>query len=90
MQLNVERGAPMTGKTIRLRELAKANGQTEKQILVGRTSTKAALLRDVRRLASRGATVICIDECTEMQIRELERFKGKLPTNLTIHAVVAN
>ncbi len=90
MQLNVERGAPATGKTIRLRQIAKADGQSERQILVGRHCTTAALERSIRRLAGRGANVICIDDCSEEQIARLQALKARLPGNLTIHAVVAN
>lgn len=90
MQLNVERGAPATGKTIRLRQIAKADGQSERQILVGRHCTTDALERSIRRLASRGANVICIDECSEEQIGFLQVLQRRLPGNLTIHAVVAN
>ena len=57
MQLKVERGAPATGKTIRLRQIAKADGQSEQEILVGRHCTPDALARSVRWLANRGANV---------------------------------
>lgn len=90
MQLIVERGAPMTGKTTRLRELAKGDGQTERQILVGRQCTSAALEKSIRRLAGRGANVICIDDCSEEQIERLKHLQRRLPDNLTIHAVVGN
>lgn len=90
MQLNVERGAPATGKTIRLRQIAQADGQSERQILVGRNCTTAAMEHSVRRLANRGANVICIDECSEEQIARLQVLQRRLPGNLTIHAVVAN
>ncbi|MBS4151956.1 hypothetical protein [Stutzerimonas balearica] len=90
MQLNVERGAPMTGKTIRLRQIAQADGQSERQILVGRNCTTAALESSVRRLAGRGATVVCIDDCSEEQIDRLTALQTRLPAELTIHAVVAN
>ncbi|MDF3188834.1 hypothetical protein [Pseudomonas paracarnis] len=90
MQLNVERGAPATGKTIRLRQIAQADGQRERQILVGRHSTTDALELSVWRLADRGANVICIDECSEEQIARLQVLQRRLPGNLTIHAVVAN
>lgn len=90
MQLNVERGAPATGKTIRLRQIAKADGQSEQQILNGRHTTQVALERQVRRLISRGAQVICIDECSEEQIDRLSELQGRLPADLKIHAVVAN
>lgn len=90
MQLIVERGAPATGKTIRLRQLANSNGQGERQILVGRNCTEAELERSVRRLAGRGANVICIDDCSEEQIERLKHLQRRLPDNLTIHAVVAN
>ena len=89
MQLNVERGAPATGKTIRLRQIAKADGQSEQEILVGRYCTPAALAHSVRWLAGRSANVICIDECSEEQIALLQVMRH-LPGNLTIHAVVAN
>lgn len=90
MQLNVERGAPATGKTIRLRQIAKADGQSEQEILVGRHCTPDALERSVRWLAGLGANVICIDECSEEQISLLQVLQRRLPGNLTIHAVVAN
>ncbi len=89
MQLNVERGAPATGKSIRLRQIAKADGQSEQEILVGRYCTPAALAHSVRWLAGRGANVICIDECSEEQIALLQVMRH-LPGNLTSHAVVAN
>ncbi|HDY5049640.1 TPA: hypothetical protein RQ606_001692 [Pseudomonas aeruginosa] len=90
MQLNVSRGAPATGKTVRLRQIAKADGQSEKQILVGRHMTTAALKDAVWHLSNRGATVICIDDCSEEQIAALERYQHRMPDHLTIHAVVAN
>ncbi|SFA66537.1 hypothetical protein [Metapseudomonas otitidis] len=90
MQLNIERGEPMTGKTVRLRQVAEADGQSERQILVGRHCTTAALERSIRRLAMRGANVICIDECSEEQIARLQALQERLPSNLTIHAVVAS
>jgi hypothetical protein len=90
MQLNVERGAPATGKTIRLRQIAQADGQSEQQILVGRNCTPAALAHSVRRLVGRGAKVICIDECSEDQIAGLQILQRRLRVNVTIHAVVAN
>ena len=91
MQLNVERGAPMTGKTIRLREKARKAGQDEHQIISGRAyhkPTDIELL--VRHRISRGAKVICLDECSEEQIALLQGLKGDLPADLVIHAVVAN
>ena len=90
MQLNVERGAPATGKTTRLRQIAQADGQSEQEILVGRHCTPDALARSVRWLAGQGANVICIDECSEEQIALLQVLQRRLPGNLTIHAVVAN
>lgn len=90
MQLHVERGAPATGKTTRLRQIALADGQSEQQILIGRSCTPAALAHAIRRLAGRGAKVICIDECSEEQIAGLQILQRRLRGNLTIHAVVAN
>lgn len=90
MQLNVERGAPATGKTIRLRQIALADGQSEQEILVGRHCTPDALERSVLWLADLGAKVICIDECSEEQIALLQAMQRRLRDNLTIHAVVAN
>lgn len=90
MQLNVERGPMATGKTIRLRQIAKADGQSEEQILNGRNTSQMAMERKVRHLISRGAKVICIDECSEELIDRLQGLKGNLPSDLTIHAVVAN
>lgn len=90
MQLNVDRGAAATGKTTRLREIAKADGQSDRQILNGRHCTTEALELSVRRLAYRGATVICIDECSEEQITRLQALQHRLRSHLTIHAVVAS
>ena len=90
MQLNVERGAPATGKTIRLRQIAQADGQSEQEILIGRHCTPDALARSVRWLVDQGANVICIDECSEEQIALLQVLQRRLQGNVTIHAVVAN
>ncbi|EOK5395672.1 hypothetical protein ACM6SP_004145 [Pseudomonas aeruginosa] len=90
MQLNVERGAPMTGKTIRLRQKAREAGQDEHQIIHGNAYSPADLELLVRHRISRGAKVICLDECSEEQIERLQGLKGDLPADLTINAVVAN
>lgn len=90
MQLNVERGAPATGKTIRLRQAARQACQDEHQIISGNAYSESDLELLVRHRVSRGAKVICIDECSEQQIERLERLKGRVPADLTIHAVVAN
>lgn len=90
MQLNVERGAPMTGKTIRLRKKAREAGQDEHQIISGNAYDVADLELLVRHRAGRGARVICIDECSEQQIDRLKALQPRLPAELTIHAVVAN
>ncbi|QEY74115.1 hypothetical protein [Pseudomonas denitrificans (nom. rej.)] len=90
MQLNVSRGASATGKTVRLRQTAAAAGQNQKDILVGRHLSTPAFKAVVWRRSNRGATVICIDECSEEQITILERYRNRMPDHLTIHAVVAN
>lgn len=90
MQLNVERGAPMTGKSTRLLKIHREACRAEDKILRGTHYTPAALEQRVRQYISLGATVICIDECSEQQIERLERLKGDLPGDLRIHAVVAN
>ncbi|WP_045158064.1 hypothetical protein [Stutzerimonas stutzeri] len=90
MQLNVERGAPMTGKTVRLRKKAREAGQDEHQIISGNPYDVADLELLVRHRAGRGARVICIDECSEEQIDRLKALQPRLPAELTIHAVVAN
>ncbi len=90
MQLNVERGAPMTGKTVRLRKKAREAGQDEHQIISGNAYDVADLELLVRHRAGRGARVICIDECSEEQIDRLAALQKRLPAELTIHAVVAN
>ncbi|MDH4585613.1 hypothetical protein E8F20_27580 [Pseudomonas sp. BN415] len=89
MQLNVERGAPATGKTIRLIQTARASGQDEHQIITGNAYKPADLELLVRHRISRGAKVICIDECSEQHIECLQRLGGRLPDELTIHAVVS-
>ncbi|HBP5394332.1 TPA: hypothetical protein L6B50_31640 [Pseudomonas aeruginosa] len=90
MQLNVERGARMTGKTIRLRQAARKAGQEEHQIISGSLYTSFDLELLVRHRISHGAKVILIDECSEQQIKHLRHLKGDIPSDLTIHAVVAN
>lgn len=91
MQLNVDRGAPATGKTIRLREKAREAGQDQHQIINGSAYHKVEDLELlVRHRMSRGAKVICIDECTEQQIERLQQLTARLPDDLVIHAVVAS
>lgn len=90
MQLNVERGAPATGKSIRLQQKAREAGQDEHQIIRGNAYDLADLELLVRHRSSRGAKVICIDECSEEQIERLTALQASLPSELTIHAVVAN
>jgi hypothetical protein len=87
MQLNVERGAPATGKTIRLREKARAAGQDEQQIIAANFYTNSDLELLIRHRVSRGAKIICIDACNEEQIRQLTALQERLPSELTIHAV---
>lgn len=89
MQLNVERGAPATGKTTRLRATAHKAGQDEHQIISATSYTPSDLELLVRNRAGRGFKVVCVDECREEHIRHLARIKGSLPADLTIHAVVA-
>ncbi|HEJ2764167.1 TPA: hypothetical protein ACG0QE_000463 [Pseudomonas aeruginosa] len=90
MQLNVERGAPMTGKSVRLFQTHLKAGQASHKILRGTHYTPRDLEQRVRHYISLGATVICIDECSEQQIKHLRHLKGDIPSDLTIHAVVAN
>ena len=89
MQLNVIRGERATGKTTRLRQIAKEDGQSESHIIVGRDCSAAVLERQVRYRVSRGAKVVCIDECSEHQIARLTELKGRLPADLHIYAVLA-
>ncbi|WP_165667431.1 hypothetical protein [Metapseudomonas otitidis] len=90
MQLNIERGERMTGKTVRLRQKAREAGQDESQIISASSYDPADLELLVRSRIGRGIRVICIDECQEAHIRRLQGLKGDLPAALTIHAVVAN
>lgn len=90
MQLNIERGEPMTGKTVRLIQKAHEAGQDDSQIITARLYDPADLELLVRSRISRGVRVICIDECEEAHIKRLRSLKGDLPAALTIHAVVAN
>lgn len=90
MQLNEYRGAPATGKTIRLHQTTREAGQGEHQIIIGYAKKPSDLEQLVRRRISQGDKVICIDDCSEQQIERLRLLKGDLPCDLTIHAVVAN
>ncbi len=88
MQLEVIRGPAASGKTTQLRQIAMADGQDEGHILLAKQFTHAALKSRIRFLASRGARVVCIDECTEEQIELLRRLSAALP-DIHIHAAVA-
>lgn len=90
MQLNVERGAPASGKTTRLREAARAAGQDEFQIIDGCAYKPSDLELLIRSRVGRGFKVVCIDDCCEEHIERLESLKGDLPVGLTIHAVAAS
>lgn len=90
MQLNVERGAPGTGKSTRLLENALRADQDVFQIIDGGAYIPADLELLVRNRVGRGYRVICIDDCAEDHIERLEGLKGDLPADLTIHAVVAS
>lgn len=90
MQLNIYRGAPMTGKTVRLRQTAKRAGLKESQILVGTSFLARDLEIEVLARACNGAKVICIDECSKEQISGLRRIKARASADVTVHAVVAN
>lgn len=88
MQLEVIRGPAASGKTTQLRQIAKADGQDEGHILLANQFTHAALKSRIRFLASRGARVVCIDDCNEEQIELLRRLSAALP-EVHIHAAVA-
>lgn len=88
MQLNIDRGAPGTGKSIRLLQIHKETRQDGQKILRGVYCTIAGLELKVREYANQGATVICIDECTEQQIERLQALTERLPDNQVIHAAL--
>lgn len=90
MQLHISRGAPATGKTIRLRQTAKNAGIKESNILVGTSFADRELEAKVLQLALRGLKVICIDECREEQLAFLRRVKHRICNSVTVHAVAAN
>lgn len=88
MQLNIDRGAPGTGKSTRLLQIHKETCKPGQKILRGVHCTMAGLERQVREYANQGATTICIDQCTEQQIERLQTLTERLPTGLVIHAAV--
>lgn len=88
MQLNIDRSAPGTGKSTRLLQIHKETSQDGQKILRGVHCTIAGLELKVREYANQGATVICIDECTEQQIERLQALTERLPDNLVIHAAL--
>ncbi|MGJ3439600.1 hypothetical protein AAZU54_06315 [Pseudomonas sp. Je.1.5.c] len=90
MQLHISRGAPQTGKTVRLRQTAKNAGINEKNILIGTSYVDRELEAKVLVLALRGLKVICIDECREQQLAFLRRVKSRICNSVTVHVVVAN
>lgn len=87
MQLNVVRGEPVAG-SIRLFELHKGSTTPQHKILRGVLCTPEALARKVIQQASDGASLICIDECSERQIHHLEQLQHDWPSELRICAVV--
>lgn len=88
MQLNIDRGAPGTGKSTRLLQIHKETCKPGQKILRGVHCTNAGLELKVREYANQGATVICIDQCTEPQIERLQALAERLPSGLVIHAAV--
>lgn len=90
MHLNISRGAPATGKTVRLRQTAKQARINERNILVGTNFLDRDLETKVLRLALRGVRVICIDDCREEQLAWLRRIKDRICNSVTVHVVVAN
>lgn len=88
MQLNVDRGAPGTGKSIRLLQIHQETCKPSQKILRGVHCTMAGLELKVREYFKQGATVVCIDQCTEQQIERLQALTERLPAGLVIHAAV--
>ncbi|TIH10807.1 hypothetical protein [Pseudomonas leptonychotis] len=88
MQLNIDRGAPGTGKSTRLLQIHKVTCKPGQKILRGVHCTTTGLELKVREYAKQGVFVICIDECTELQVMRLQDLTERLPADLVIHAVV--
>ncbi|MCO7515227.1 hypothetical protein NJF44_03570 [Pseudomonas guariconensis] len=87
MQLDVERKEPWAGKQ-RLVQIHDETCKAEQKILRGVFYTPEALARRVRGYIQKGATVVCIDECSEKQIERLEKLKHEVLSDVRVHAVV--
>lgn len=86
MQLNVIHGPACSGKTTRLRELAKGQGM-EHRILNGSCITATALHRQVRRQLYRGARQVFIDECHRKLIALMHTWGQSFPAGVVLHVV---
>ncbi|WP_313133257.1 DUF7673 family protein [Pseudomonas sp. UBA2311] len=89
MYLSKIEGPAGSGKTTKLRKLAE-NKSLENHILVAQQMTAEALKRTVRRLVSRGAKDLFIDECPKSLLDEIVEIVVDLPgsSHITLHAVV--
>lgn len=88
MRLEVIRGPAASGKTTKLRSILANAGDRGAEIMPGEWSS-SALHRLVERLvAGTLVTTICIDNCSEYTLQELERICGgsKWP-GVTVYAV---
>ncbi|WP_350156211.1 DUF7673 family protein [Pseudomonas kurunegalensis] len=89
MYLSVIDGPAGSGKSSKLHKLAEEK-RLENHILVAQRMTAEALKRTVRRLVSRGAKDLFIDECPKDLLDEIVEIVVDLPgsSHITLHAVV--
>ncbi|MCY1382659.1 hypothetical protein D9M69_707010 [compost metagenome] len=80
-------GPAASGKTTYLRKLAEEHGV---DVHVGSQHTRVALERRVLGSAADGVKVLLLDDCTEDQMRQLERLcKSTLAPSMQVYAVRA-
>lgn len=88
MQMNVIRGERATGKTTKLRELARAAGLAEEEIIHADFFEDNEIEMLVRNRLAKGAKVVCINDCYEATVTHLARAASSFPADVVIHAVV--
>lgn len=90
MKLEIIRGPAMSGKTTKLRKILRNAGDKGASIMAGVWSP-GSLARSVERIAGGSlVTTITIDDCSEPQLKALEKIcrESRWP-GVTIYAVEA-
>lgn len=87
MQFNVIRGPEGSGKTTRLRQMAREFGAGDK-ILEGSSNSAESLKRGVMAAARRGERHVFIDDCSQACLEAMRGWMG-IPGSMVVHVVLS-